>query len=280
MLKNLFKNIRWLLNNSLDGVVNKNNYQDMYDITERTLYYVPNSNVYRPDNILSPEETIDVIVNSNKSVARFGDGEISMMSMSRCSVFQHYDENLRKRLFEVFNYDGDNLFLCAPWWMFVPFVGGETPFMFMNCPIFRNFLKENLDKKKHYGETNFYLDYRVFEKLRSVWNGKNIILVGCPEALSKIQYDIYDNAKSIDYVFCRNRDCFSQYDWIVSEVKSAYKDGAIVILQAGMTGTVLAYDFMKLGMRALDLGHLQKAYDLYKKNLTVYEDPTFWDADV
>ena len=120
----------------------------------------------------------------------------------------------------------------------------------------------------------------MFEKLRSVWDGKNIILVGCPEALSKIQYDIYDNAKSIDYVFCRNRDCFSQYDWIVSAVTFAYKDGAIVILQAGMTGTVLAYDFMKLGMRALDLGHLQKAYDLYKKNLAVYDDPTFWDADV
>ncbi len=279
MLKNLFKNIRWLLNNSLDGVVNKNNYQDMYDITERTLYYVPNSNVYRPNNILSPEETIDVIVNSNKSVARFGDGEILIM-LKENNVFQCYDENLRKRLFEVFNYDGDNLFLCAPGTLFLRFLGTEDPFVLMNVPKWRSFLKNNLSQKKHYGETQFYLDYGVFEKLRSVWDGKNIILVGCPEALSKIQYDIYDNAKSIDYVFCRNRDCFSQYDWIVSEVKSAYKDGAIVILQAGMTGTVLAYDFMKLGMRALDLGHLQKAYDLYKKNLAVYEDPTFWDADV
>lgn len=279
MLKNLFKNIRWLLNNSLDGVVNKNSYQDMYDITERTLYYVPNSNVYRPDNILSPEETIDVIVNSNKSVARFGDGEILIM-LKENNVFQCYDENLRKRLFEVFNYDGDNLFLCAPGTLFLRFLGTEDPFVLMNVPKWRSFLKNNLSQKKHYGETQFYLDYGVFEKLRSVWDGKNIILVGCPEALSKIQYDIYDNAKSIDYVFCRNRDCFSQYDWIVSEVKSAYKDGAIVILQAGMTGTVLAYDFMKLGMRALDLGHLQKAYDLYKKNLAVYEDPTFWDADV
>lgn len=63
------------------------------------------------------------------------------------NVFQCYDENLRKRLFEVFNYDGDNLFLCAPWWMFVPFMGGETSFMFMKCPIFRNFLKKHLDKK-------------------------------------------------------------------------------------------------------------------------------------
>ena len=279
MLKNLFKNIRWLLNNSLDGVVNKNSYQDMYDITERVLYYVPNSNVYRPDNILSPEETIDVIVNSNKSVARFGDGEILIM-LKESGVFQLYNEDLRKRLFEVLNYDGEDFLVCLPGLMFWRYLGMDDSFMFMNLPRFRNFLKNNLRQKKHYGETNFYLDYRVFEKLRSVWDGKNIILVGCPEALSKIQYDIYDNAKSIDYVFCRNRDCFSQYDWIVSEVKSAYKDGAIVILQAGMTGTVLAYDFMKLGMRALDLGHLQKAYDLYKKNLAVYEDPTFWDADV
>ena len=279
MLKNLFKNIRWLLNNSLDGVVNKNNYQDMYDITERTLYYVPNSNVYRPDNILSPEETIDVIVNSNKSVARFGDGEILIM-LKGSGVFQLYNEDLRRRLFEVLNYDGEDFLVCLPGLMFWRYLGMDDSFMFMNLPRFRNFLKNNLSQKKHYGETNFYLDYGVFEKLRSVWDEKDIILVGCPEALSKIQYDIYDNAKSIDYVFCRNRDCFSQYDWIVSEVKSAYKDGAIVILQAGMTGTVLAYDFMKLGMRALDLGHLQKAYDLYKKNLAVYEDPTFWDADV
>ncbi len=200
--------------------------------------------------------------------------------LKRSGVFQLYNEDLRRRLFEVLNYDGEDFLVCLPGLMFLRYLGTEDPFVLMNVPKWRSFLKDNLSQKKHYGETNFYLDYGMFEKLRSVWDGKNIILVGCPEALSKIQYDIYDNAKSIDYVFCRNRDCFSQYDWIVSEVKSAYKDGAIVILQAGITGTVLAYDFMKLGMQALDLGHLQKAYDLYKKNLAVYEDPTFWDADV
>lgn len=146
MLKNLFKNIRWLLNNSLDGVVNKNSYQDMYDITERVLYYVPNSNVYRPDNILSPEETIDVIVNSNKSVARFGDGEILIM-LKESGVFQLYNEDLRKRLFEVLNYDGEDFLVCLPGLMFWRYLGMDDSFMFMNLPRFRNFLKNNLRQK-------------------------------------------------------------------------------------------------------------------------------------
>ena len=67
--------------------------------------------------------------------------------LKRSGVFQLYNEDLRRRLFEVFNYDGDNLFLCVPGTLFLCFWGTEDPFVLMNVSKWRNFLKEHLDKK-------------------------------------------------------------------------------------------------------------------------------------
>ena len=36
---------------------------------------------------------------------------------------------------------------------------------------------------------------------------------------------------------------------------------------AGPTAKTLVYDLTFIGYRALDLGHLMKAYDFYKKNI-------------
>lgn len=36
---------------------------------------------------------------------------------------------------------------------------------------------------------------------------------------------------------------------------------------AGPTAKALVYDLTLVGYRALDLGHLMKAYDFYKKNI-------------
>ena len=48
---------------------------------------------------------------------------------------------------KFFNYDGDNLFLCAPGTLFLRFLGTEDPFVLMNVSKWRNFLKNNLSQK-------------------------------------------------------------------------------------------------------------------------------------
>ena len=57
------------------------------------------------------------------------------------------------------------------------------------------------------------------------------------------------------------------YDKILNSILEKDKN-KLVILILGATATVLAHDLSKKGFRALDLGHLGKDYDAFRKKLT------------
>ena len=105
-----------------------------------------------------------------------------------------------------------------------------------------------------------------FEKLRQIWNKKDVLIVACKELVNTIKYNIFDNANKTDYFFAPNKNAFSKYDEIYKGIKN-YSNKTLVILMLGPTAKVLADDLSKDGYRALDLGHLMKDYDWYKKGM-------------
>ena len=79
----------------------------------------------------------------------------------------------------------------------------------------------------------------------------------------KFTHDIYDNAKSVSYIYGPKEHAFREYDRIFAEARQLPKDRLIIIV-LGPTAKLLAYDLNKLGYRALDLGHMAKAYEWLK----------------
>lgn len=65
-------------------------------------YYAKPEKVIGKYKIATPEETVDVLINENKSIARFGDGEFDFIYGIGMN-YQKYDPKLAERLIEVLN---------------------------------------------------------------------------------------------------------------------------------------------------------------------------------
>ena len=122
---------------------------------------------------------------------------------------------------------------------------------------------------------------KFYEDYRKIWNEKNICIVTCKNMVDTVKYNIFDNAKTIDYVFVPPVNAYDEYNYIYSSIKK-YNTSYLIILMCGPTAKVLAYELTKDGYRALDLGHLMKAYDYYKRQIPLTSETinTFYGPDL
>lgn len=230
--------------------------------------------------ILNADDSLDVLCNSDKSIARFGDGEIRLIFGTGVH-FQKYDEKLSQKLKTTLVSSFDNLFIGLPDFyaslmdanMVVKnavrrFYGKYTPLI---LPMLNEkqvyaysaftfpYINVGFNNNKEYYETRY-------NKFRRIWDNKDIVIVSGDKVFDKIKYNIYDNAKSIEYIKAPSINAFSKYDELLSEIKTKEKS-KLIILILGPTATAMAHDLAQLGYRALDLGHLGKDYDAFKKGV-------------
>ncbi len=286
----LFKNLRYISKTDL----RKKHLLKLSaeELLESILYYVPNSSVVRP-NVFDREQTVEILCKTKKSLARFGDGEISIIN-GQSIPFQQYDEKLAKRMRNILLNDNAKLMVGINHWYFYPKYDPTASELSRNFALFsmpeaRTILLKYLDLSKDYCDAGFTsirknkneLNDKFFKKIRTIWNKHEVVLVGCREAHRKMQYDLFDNASKENWVYVPNVNAFSEYDQILAKIKKYSKD-TIVILMAGPTSKVLAYDLTQIGYRALDLGHVAKSYDYYMRQVTFTADieKEFWKPDL
>ncbi len=242
-------------------------------LIETILYAIPNSKIKRP-TIKTAEETINELITTNKSIARFGDGEI-MVADGKDIPFQRAEKKLTQRLQEILAKPQENLLVAVNRRYYHPNIFKEI--ISQTNPIYKNFelyavpsLRKQLDKYLNKemplceagitGNTKFFTLYRNF------FQNKKLVLVGCKEALKSYKFNIFDTALKLDYEFVPNKHCFSVYDELFNKLCTYDKD-SIMILMCGPTACVLAADLSKNGFKALDLGHLAKSYDWHKRGI-------------
>ena len=76
-------------------------------------FYADAKKVIGHYKIANPDETISELVSKNKSIARFGDGEIDFI-YGKGMNYQKYDKKLANRLQEVLNSNEENLLIGIP----------------------------------------------------------------------------------------------------------------------------------------------------------------------
>lgn len=106
----------------------------------------------------------------------------------------------------------------------------------------------------------FYMEFK------KIWNNIDIAIICGERVFSDIEYNIFNNASSIEYLYCPSKNAFDQYDEILSNAKKISKNKLIITI-LGPTAKVLVFDLQGIGYRALDLGHLAKDYNAYKKKI-------------
>lgn len=271
-----FKNIKFLYKKKLEDII------DDY-LSDPTTNFMDNLKYELKDeiiNLLIPkiysfEESVDIVVNSNLSICRFGDGELELMQGHNIPL-QKASEKLSTRLKEVLSSNKDNIIIGIPWSCYNSkgqLTDINKNFWRRKGTAFRKVMEKYINYDQQYCAAEMTLiysylknyDYNVyFNKIRKIWNHKNIAIICGDGIFNKLNYNIFDNAKSVEYQYAPAINAFEEYDNILKNALKINKD-KIVIIILGPTAKILAYDMAVNGYRALDLGHIAKSYDWYKK---------------
>ena len=223
-------------------------------------------NLFVP-KIMNRKESVDYIIQNKVSVARFGDGEFNLIN--NVSIpFQKSSFELAKRLREVLISKDANIKIGIPYGIFHTTNGASE----RSKKFLRTFGGNNtdwivklLDKNYTYINTGFTIlppSPEDYEHIRKIWEYKDLSVISGDRVFNDIQYNVFSNAKSIEYIKAPTVNAFEKYDEILETSKLIPKDRLVAII-LGPTATVLAYDLAKLGYQALDLGHIVKSYDAY-----------------
>ena len=278
-MKKFIKNIKFLFRKKLKDEFNaiKSTQMDISDIMDNLKYeLIDELNNIRVPKIMTVDETIDMLIKTNKSMARFGDGELNLM-LGESNKKKKASPQLSNRLTEVFNAT-DNGFCVAILYALYHSKENLTDiskhFWRYQGVKFRRAMEDFIDYDKIYGAAEMTLAYSYFknynyqvyfDKMRQIWDKKDIVIVCGKTVFDKIETNIFDNATSIEYVHTPPIDAFEQYDSILNECLQKDISKSFILI-CGPTAKVLAYDLMKNNRRALDLGHIAKQYDWFKKN--------------
>lgn len=228
--------------------------------------------------VLSIIETIDLVINENLSVIRFGDGEMSLINNSDLA-FQQKNNELAKRLVSILQTNIERLLICIPgiWEDINGF--NKKDFWFNIHHLFRYgpAWKEILPPNKIYGNsfiTRPYLNFKdksqcedIFKRLFSIWSEKDIILIEGAKSRIGVGNDMFNATKSVQRILCPAENAYSKYNEIMEETTKAPKN-KLILISLGPTAKILAFDLFKEGYRVIDIGHLDMEYEMFLKQET------------
>lgn len=242
--------------------------------------YAKNRIKQKSVHLLTPEESICKIRDRHLSLSRFGDGEfrliMSFLNNSSDDIgFQQFNADLGKRLLDVLNSSCPELEIGLPSPMFGSPVAKlkEYPQKFwrdMNIA-YLNMVCDNIDSKRIYADsflTRFYSDYEpprdcadYVKILKSLWDGRNILIVEGEKSRLGVGNDLFDNTLSRKRILCPPKNAFSKIKEIENYTVECAEKDTLVLIALGPTATVLAHDLCLRGVQSIDIGHIDIEYE-------------------
>ena len=232
-------------------------------------------------DIMNIEETINTIKTEGKSIARFGDGELDIITGGDIG-FQSKNKELGKKLKEILCDKQEFCLIGIPDVIngFENLTEESERFWIKNMEKYRKVWLEYLHKDMKYGTANMtrlYIRYKdrsntgkYFEMLKDLWKGRDVIICEGEQTRMGIGNDLLDECKSVNRIICPSENAFDKYDEIIEALRQQPKD-SLIIMALGPTATVLAYELSKEGYQALDIGHLDIEYEWYLRNVSKKE---------
>lgn len=225
--------------------------------------------------VKSIEETLDVILQRQCSVSRFGDGELSIILDRASYPFQRYDEKLAARLSEILKSNQENILVCLP-------VGFES--LENLTPSIKRAWKAHIamiyprmfkiiDIKKTYFNASItrpYISYQdksvsqiYFQKIMQIWRSRDVLLIEGEKSRLGVNNDLFSEASSFRRVLAPMHNAFDKYEEIINTARM-YPKSILVLIALGPTATVLAYDLGLEGFEAIDIGNIDIEYEWYR----------------
>lgn len=280
-LKTFVRNIRYLARYNLKEMDNK-----LSSLLPTPTYFLHLADMLRDeikndfDKITPPIvkdsfETLEILLQSQKSFIRFGDGEYDIME-GKSIPFQEYDKHLAQTLQEAITSQDENLLIGLGYAYFhLPCNNRVPEFKYTWLTDNYHTIKKYLVPHKEYGATEMsqvyagYKDYdfeRHYALLKQLFVDKKIVVICGDKVLANVQYSIFEGVKEISYIYGATKHAYKGIAALKEQILHFSKD-YVLIFALGPAGKALGYEMFKLGYRVLDIGHSIKDYDAYKRNV-------------
>ncbi len=292
--RNLFYNIYYLSQKKLNDREDDLLYKAKDEALEEFIYEAKTAEdkLVRLD-VLDGPQTLKKLAEEPKSFTRFGDGEIQIIE-GKDQPFQKYDPVLAEKMLNILQENRKDLYVGlnyayfeSPWnyternRRFYRLHGTHFRRFFTSlCPIERQYLdaacfgayfrySEEFDFEKHY------------DTIKNLFKDKDITIICGEGILDKLEYDVFDRAKSKQIISAPRLNAFTEYNRILAEVQEKADKHHIICLILGMTATAMVADLTDLGYVAWDIGHIAKDYNSYmtKEAKTKENMDKFWAPD-
>jgi Glycosyltransferase GT-D fold len=208
-------------------------------------------------------KTIEKLAQEELSFARFGDGELRLMTHDDYRIgFQANSPALQQALRESLTRtyaSGIRLLIGFP--QVFRDVNGSLVW----ASVWSD-LKRLIPEDVTFGNSHVtrplvfqYLGEEAVRLWRAVWDGRSVCVITGKNSRFKLIPELFDNVAEARFIYSTPVDAFSDLDNVMNKVL-AQPEAQIYLIALGPAGTVLAVRLALNGLRAIDIGHISDSY--------------------
>ena len=248
------------------------------DILAAVVYFLYEKGIL-PNRIKvhSIDETIDKLLNTEKSMVRFGDGEIVMIKGVDL-MLQKASPEIAEGLREILAYSYDELMVTIPnifdtlsdhhkasrqFWKDHLLFCRKTYEKYCNPN--RIYYTTFVSRCYYFGKDRSNCD-RWFAKIRKIWENRDIVIVEGTRTHNGVGNDLFDSARSIERIICPPSDAYGALPKILNACEQYDKD-RMFLLSVGVAAKFLAVELFQKGYRVLDIGNMDMEYEWYVRQV-------------
>lgn len=219
------------------------------------------------------DETIDELFNTNKSMVRFGDGEIVMIKGVDL-MLQKASPEIGEGLSKILAYPYDDLIVTIPgifdtlsdhrkesrqFWRDHLLFCRKTYEKY--CNPHRIYYTTFVSRCYYYAKDRSNCD-RWFAKIRKIWENKDVVIVEGTKTHNGVGNDLFDLAASVERIICPPSNAYGALPEILDACMGYGRD-RMFLLSVGVAAKFLAVELFQKGYRVLDIGNLDMEYEWY-----------------
>lgn len=244
------------------------------DILAAIVYFLYEKGVLRNQiKVHTIDETIDELIHTDKSMVRFGDGEIVMIK-GEDLMLQQASPEIGEGLARILAYRDDNLMVTIPdvFRTLSDHHKASGRFWKDHLLFNRKTYERYCNPNRVYGSTFVSRCYyfakdrsrcdRWFAKIRKIWENRDVVIVEGTRTHNGVGNDLFDSARSIERIICPPSDAYGALPEIVSACEQ-YDKERLFLLSVGVAAKFLAVELFRRGYRVLDIGNMDMEYEWY-----------------
>lgn len=225
----------------------------------------------------SVEETIQELIHTEKSMVRFGDGEITMIR-GRSLKLQKAEPEIIEGLKRLLSYQHDNMIVTIPE-IFddLSIYRKESRQFWRDHLLFsRKIYEKYCNPDRIYYNTSLSRFYYALEdkskcgqwvgQIRQIWKDKDVVVVEGERTHNGVGNDLLDTARSVERIIGPASDAYGKMDEIIDCCKKYPRD-RLFLVSLGVAAKFFTERMFLMGYRVLDIGNLDMEYEWYLKKV-------------